>query len=785
MQRSLLRWFGGYLRINWISPRRIRFWLLMLVTIYTLLGFFGVPWIVQYIAVNTAQDDFGRELRIESVQANPFTLTLRIDGVALDDIDKRLLLGCNRLLIDLAWSSIINRVWTVEIIKIDKPIIQEERFASGETRFSRLFTLPLKKESAKDGPLPPLALRINELRLDGGVLRFADNLRNATAADTVKPKHVSLALEDVGLSVKDFTLHKSARFTLRLEGQLAQGGMLSFDGTVQLLPTPALEGSAIVDELALIQAGPYLQQFADVRLGSGTLTLSGQIHADEQQPLTFKGPVDIDMLSISEGSSDDVLIGWQTLHTEQLHLRLKERQIETDTIAVKGLSGRVVIREDRTTNFGQVLSKPSAAADNNAARQRVDEKPSPFTFTIESVQLNDGALRFSDYSLPLPFSTNIHKLNGEISTLSSTSTEPARVKLEGQVAEFGSAYVEGAVHAWHPTRQTNVNLRFRNLQVPKYSPYTVDFAGRKIGGGTMDLDLDYTVKDKQLDGKNKLVLQDLKLGKKMASSDAMDLPLDLAIALLQDSDGVIALSLPVTGDVNDPKFDFNKIIQQALGSAITSVITAPFSFLASLVGADSADLGQVEFLEGSADLLPPQRERIAKLRKALNQRPALVIELAGPFNRTFDSPALRRKKAIDVLRHSLAEMGREVIEPSLTNESNQDILEELLNVYYPEVNLELVQARFTEKQNMSSDATKLDALAYRSHLAKRIIAAQLITNADLKAIANARASAARDALITPNEDDRIAGNRVRIVAPKELDLVGGERIAMEAAITVD
>jgi hypothetical protein len=241
----------------------------------------------------------------------------------------------------------------------------------------------------------------------------------------------------------------------------------------------------------------------------------------------------------------------------------------------------------------------------------------------------------------------------------------------------------------------------------------------------------------------------------------------------------------VTGDVNDPKFDFNEIIQQALGSAITSVITAPFSFLASLVGADSADLGQVEFLEGSAVLLPPQRERIAKLRKALNQRPALVIELAGPFNRTFDSPALRRKKAIDVLRHSLAEVGREVIEPSLTNESNQDILEELLNVYYPEVNLELVQARFTEKQNMSSDATKLDALAYRSHLAKRITAAQLITNADLKAIANARASAARDALITPNEDDRIAGNRVRIVAPKELDLVGGERIAMEATITVD
>jgi len=369
--------------------------------------------------------------------------------------------------------------------------------------------------------------------------------------------------------------------------------------------------------------------------------------------------------------------------------------------------------------------------------------------------------------------------------LNSTSDQPARVDLEGQVAEYGLARVEGAVDAWHPSRASNLQLTFRNLQIPEYSPYTVDFAGRKIAGGTMDLDLDYTVESRQLDGQNNLVLHDLKLGEKMASSDAMDLPLDLAIALLQNSDGVIDLNIPVTGNVGDPEFDFNQVIRQALGDAITSVITAPFSFLANLVGAGSENLGQVEFAKGRTDLLPPQRERIAKLREALNQRPALALELAGPFSRNFDGPALQREKATEALRQRLAEADREVADPSLTAESNQSIVETMFSSYYPETDLEAVQARFTEKQNESSDGAGLDALVYRNHLAERIVAAQSITDAELEAIGNARASAVRNVLIDPNVDASIATDRVRFLDPKEIGSADGERIAMKVGITAN
>ena len=176
MVNSALAHFGGTLRARWINPRRIRLWLILLVVVYTLLGFLGVPWLVQYLAVNTAREDFGRDLRIEAVHLNPYTLTFQIDGLALDDTDDRPLLAWEQLFVDLSWSSIVNRAWTFQTIRLDEPVIHEERFTSGETRLSRLIPESKARESEDEGAGSPPALRVEDLRVESAVLRFADNL---------------------------------------------------------------------------------------------------------------------------------------------------------------------------------------------------------------------------------------------------------------------------------------------------------------------------------------------------------------------------------------------------------------------------------------------------------------------------------------------------------------------------------------------------------------------------------------------------------------------------------
>src|SRR5690606_40399087 len=124
---------------------------------------------------------------------------------------------------------------------------------------------------------------------------------------------------------------------------------------------------------------------------------------------------------------------------------------------------------------------------------------------------------------------------------------------------------------------------------------------------------------------------DLELGDKVAYEGAMDLPLNLAVALLKDAEGKIDVELPVEGDLNNPEFRIGPVIGKALANLITRAVTAPFRLLGALVGMDSSTMSQIEFAPGTADLTPPEKEKLHKLAAAMTQRPQLLVEVPGVY----------------------------------------------------------------------------------------------------------------------------------------------------------
>src|SRR4030066_2078400 len=109
----------------------------------------------------------------------------------------------------------------------------------------------------------------------------------------------------------------------------------------------------------------------------------------------------------------------------------------------------------------------------------------------------------------------------------------------------------------------------------------------------------------------------------------MKLPLDLAIALLEDSNGIIDLDLPISGSLDDPKFSYGRIIWKAIVNVLTKLVTAPFRALGKLLGVSSEKLESVDFDPGSSALLPPEQEKLKTLAEAMAKRPALARTL-GP-----------------------------------------------------------------------------------------------------------------------------------------------------------
>ena len=117
--------------------------------------------------------------------------------------------------------------------------------------------------------------------------------------------------------------------------------------------------------------------------------------------------------------------------------------------------------------------------------------------------------------------------------------------------------------------------------------------------------------------------------------------------------------MPVSGNLDDPKFDYGAIIHKAIVNLITGIITAPFRLLARLFsGGSGEEAGQIAFDPGSARLLPPEREKIARIVQMLGKRPELKLQVPARYDSELDARALKRAE----LRRELGKRARLDIE---------------------------------------------------------------------------------------------------------------------------
>ena len=467
---------------------------------------------------------------------------------------------------------------------------------------------------------------------------------------------VELQIDEIKASLREFRSDGKKPLPFDASLRLGQGGRVTVKGRVAPDGREA-DATLTVARLALTPAQPYIAGIAAVELRSGEASTTGRLtyrSGRERAAVTYTGSADVDRLLVVEEATGETVVSWTSLHADKLRFGLAPDRLEIDELRLVELDGRLVIFADKSVSLARLIkpqtpaAEPPAAAppaprpSSGSAPPAVGGEAAPgFPVAIERVRFEQGAMYFADLSLVLPFATRVHGLTGVVVGLGSDAASRATVKLDGRVDEFGSMKVDGALSPFNPKVFTDIAVIFRNVPMSTLTPYSVTFAGRRIVAGTLDLDLGYKIERSALVGENKVVLTKLQLGERIDSPGAMRLPLDLAIAILSDSEGRIDIALPVRGNVDHPEFRYGRLVWQALVTVITRVVTSPFRALAGLFGGDAERLQAVEFEAGSDAVRPPERQKLQRVAEVLDKRPRLKLTVRGGYDPKVDGEALR------------------------------------------------------------------------------------------------------------------------------------------------
>jgi uncharacterized protein involved in outer membrane biogenesis len=663
--------------------------------------------------------------------------TLRISGgkVAVD----RLALGppgvaqapvsLARVEVSGVEADVLARDAKVAEVAVRDPALRVVREPDGRLELLRM--VPPPSPGGAEGA--PWTWSLGAVSITGGRIALEDRSR---------PRPVSLGLTDVRVRLERLRSARDAVSALTAAATWSGEGRLEARGTVKPLGSAATLDLEAAD-LDLVPLAPYLEPDVRARLAAGRAGAKARVEVDASGPAprwTFRGDVRLDGLSVTEAGNED-LLRWRALEVTGIEAQSTPPRASVKRVRLAEPRLKVYVWEDGSSSLARALA-PKPGPGSPPARPPPPAPASPAWRTdLGTVEVVGGRAAFVDRSVKPAAVVNVTRAEARVTRLSSDprvrSAVDVRVDVEGAPIR-----VAGTLNPLQTGAFTDVTVTSGGVDLTPLGPYAGKFLGYGLQKGKLDLDLRYKVEERNLAGANVVKVNQLTLGEATNSPDATGIPVRLALALLQDQDGVILLDVPIEGKLDDPEFHLGKVIWRTILNVLVKVATSPFRALAALAGGGDADLSLVEFVPGTAQLAPGAQDRFPLLARSLAKRPVLSLELEGAADPELDGGALRRA----ALERSLRRAKAATLRPP------PEAVEEVRLA--PDERARLVQAAYGAAFPPAPARTGQapPAAPTAQEMEDRLAAAAEVPADALPALAGERAQRAREALVAAGLD---------------------------------
>lgn len=472
--------------MRWIvRPRLLAGILLGLVTLYALVGFFLLPYLIEAYGIPAVAERLKHPVVVREVALNPFTLSLRLKGLEVRESDQMPILGFEELVVNLQAKTLFLQTIGFDEISLVMPFVAAK--VNREGKMNLLALAPPPDEAA--APAHPAAeeskkmmpVEISLLSIDKGILEYRDES---------KPRLVSVDIVPVHILLRNFSTMPGSENAYAFKAEIGNRGALAWEGTVSLEPLES-DGKLSVSGVRLKTLYQAVHDRFQFDVQQGELKLSGAYHFDlrGQAPrATVKdGKLSVRDLAIGEQGFPDPLVTIPVADVEGIQFDLEKRSVRIDTVHTADARFEAWMDAGGGLNL-QSLFTPVGGGGEPVAEPAPAAKgagPKPWAVAVDRIEIRNYQAKFEDRTLTNPGYLEVEKLDVTVKEVQIPFKKPLPVELSMTLNRTGLVSVRGQAAVEPMTADLEMTLK--DVGIRPFQAYLERFVNLDVRDGVINL----------------------------------------------------------------------------------------------------------------------------------------------------------------------------------------------------------------------------------------------------------------------------------------------------------
>lgn len=459
-------------------------------------------------------------------------------------------------------------------------------------------------------------------------------------------------IEKFELNTKDLkTIQKNKTLALNIAPLSMQNLSVEFVNQ----QTPTITGTAKLNVNNVIAyegtESQLLAKISAIKLDKINITTSESLITAKIEDLIIEQSI------FAENTTDDLppLAKFQNLSINDI--TVSQQGLFIDTIKLLGLAIDTNLDKSKNVTGLPIAPKDKPLIDEtikqtvvqqNAPEVKVDTSASPFLLSINNFSFADTSnINFTDRSTSPHYKRDFKITKFNAGPFDNRNPQlDSHLKLEGSSNKYAYFELSALARPFSDKDFYQLNGFFKEVSLPSLSTYISKALKHELKSGQLDVNLDITIDDMDIDGNALLHLRGFELG---AANDheadtiksQTSVPFNIALGMLKDSDGNVELDIPLAGSTNAPSFGMrgfiSLMIKQATMSAAKDYLMTTFVPYANVVSiAMSAGdyllkvrFNDLVFPAKENQLVPEHHEFLAQFSSLMKDKPDTQLTLCA------------------------------------------------------------------------------------------------------------------------------------------------------------